>query len=351
MKHVLSCWASGIVRETCSIMKNIKLQFVGLYSACSPSKPLHDTYWQGNQTHSDISWHTNCLKIQLNFCSIRSGTGVGGTTSKCSTVQICTERNLGMKQHWAIKNSELHPFWRLTDTSRWTGQFLKQKADGWSSHWNFWPKCHLGWTYGPAQWHQQSTPTERQHTVLHCWVHCSITSGKSFLWDMQRGTIAWSYWCSCFTTVCGPLVCQIHSLQAKRVISIPINYYVQCCQGNWISFPQTCCGCRYKCTKWKEHWLEDPKYCLWTNGYKGIFHQPCSFLWPQAWRRKRPHIFFTEAGHFKIPAPEADNIQEEVQWVDCPCKQTISETHTHKDYTFQKSVKTKEPVYIFVQNS
>ena len=126
-----------------------------------------------------------------------------------------------MKQHWTIKNRELHPFWRLTDTSRWTGQFLKQKVDGWSSHWNFWPKCHLDWTHAPAQWHQQSTPTERQLTVLHCWVHCSITSGKSFLWDMQRGTTAWSYWCSCFTTVHEPLVCQIHSLQAKRGLIFP----------------------------------------------------------------------------------------------------------------------------------
>ena len=74
------------------------------------------------------------------------------------------------------------------------------------------------------------TPTERQHTILHCWAHCSITSGKSFLWDMQRGTTAWSYWCTCFTTVHGPLVCHIHSLQAKRGISIPINCCVQCCQ-------------------------------------------------------------------------------------------------------------------------
>ena len=31
--------------------------------------------------------------------------------------------------------------------------------------------------------------------------------------------------------------------------------------------------------------------------------------------------------------------------------QTISETHTHKDYTFQKSVKTKEPVCLFVHNT
>ena len=69
-------------------------------------------------------------------------------------------------------------------------QFLKQKADGWSSHWNFWPKCHLGWTHAPTQWHQQSTPTERQHTVLHCWytvwsllakVSCETCKGELLL--------------------------------------------------------------------------------------------------------------------------------------------------------------------------
>ena len=95
MKHVLSCWASGIVRETCSTMENIKLQFVDLYLACSPSKPLSVTYWQGNQTRSDISWHTNCLKIQLSFWSIRSGTGVGGTT----TQMLCSS-NIHCKESW-----------------------------------------------------------------------------------------------------------------------------------------------------------------------------------------------------------------------------------------------------------
>ena len=92
MKHVLTCWASGIVRQTCSTMENIKLQFMDLYSACSPSKPFHVTYWQRNQIHSDISWHTNCLKIQLSF-SIRSGIGVGGTTTQmlCSSNMHCKE--------------------------------------------------------------------------------------------------------------------------------------------------------------------------------------------------------------------------------------------------------------------
>ena len=32
-------------------------------------------------------------------------------------------------------------------------------------------------------------------------------------------------------------------------------------------------------------------------------------------------------------------------------KPSLRHTHTHKDYTFQKSVKTKEPVYIFVHNT
>ena len=35
----------------------------------------------------------------------------------------------------------------------------------------------------------------------------------------------------------------------------------------------------------------------------------------------------------------------------CPYKQTISKTHSHKDSTFQKSVKTKEPVCICVHNT
>ena len=39
---------------------------------------------------------------------------------------------------------------------------------------------------------------------------------KVSLWDMQRGTTAYSYWWSCFTTVCGCLVCQIQSLQARE---------------------------------------------------------------------------------------------------------------------------------------
>ena len=152
-------------------------------------------------------------------------------------------------------------------------------------------------------------------------------------------TTAWSYWYSCFTTVHGFLMCQIHSLQAKRGISIPINCCVQCCQGNWISFPQTCCGCRYKCTKWKEHWLEDPKYCLWINGHKGVFHQPCSFLWPQGWSRKRPHIFFAEAGHFKIPAPEADNIQQEDEVIVHVNKSSLR--HTLTKTIFKKISKDK----------
>ena len=73
--------------------------------------------------------------------------------------------------------------------------------------------------------------------------YCTTLLGTLFdhLWqkslgDMQRGTTVWSYWCWCFTTICGPLVCQIHSLQVKRGISIPINFCVQCCQGNWIKF-------------------------------------------------------------------------------------------------------------------
>ena len=227
---------------------------------------------------------------------------------KCSAVQICTAKNLGTKQYWAMKNRELSPIWRLTNTSRWTGQFLKQMSDGWSSHWNIWPKCHLGWTHAPAQWHQQSTPNERQHTILHCWVHCLITSGKVSCETCKGELLLDPTDAHASQLSVGPLCVKFTAFKQRGGLVFP-STAVYCCQVYWISFLQTCCGCRYKCIKWKEHWLEDPKYHLWTNVHKGVFHQPCSFLWPQARRRKGLHIFFAETGHFKIPAPEADSMQ------------------------------------------
>ena len=252
--------------------------------------------------------------IELLFNEIRHRCGVE-QQQKCSAVQICTAKNLGTKQHWTIKKGNCTPF---EDSLTQVGGLVSF-----------------------------SSKRQMANPVIETSDQNAILAEHMLLLNDINNPHPWKK--TFCTTLLGTLL--NHFWQKFLMRHAKGNYCLILLMLMLHNCPWVPCGCRYKCTKWKEHWLEDPEYCLWTNGHKGVFHKPCSFLWPQAWKRKRPHIFFVEAGHFQIPTPEANNIQQEVQWVDYPCEQTISETHTHKAYTFPKSVKTKELVCIFVHNT